>query len=53
MAVDRMAQERIGTHEILAVHLAENDLAEVTGKDRQTPLDHRTRLSGTQAGVGD
>ena len=44
MALDRMAEERIGTHQILALHVAGEDLPEVSGEDRQTPLDHRTRL---------
>ena len=44
MALDRMAEERIGTHQILAFHVAGEDLPEVSGEDRQTPLDHRTRL---------
>ena len=44
MAFDRMAEGGIGTHQILAVHFTGADLAEVSGEDRQTPLDHRTRL---------
>ena len=44
MALDRMAEERIGAHQILAIHFAGEDLAEVSGEDGQTPLDHRTRL---------
>src|SRR5437660_11563142 len=44
MALDRMAEERIGTNQILAVHLASEDLAEVFGEVGQAPLDHRTRL---------
>ena len=44
MALDRMAEERIGAHQILAVHFAGEDFAEVSGEDCQTPLDHRTRL---------
>src|SRR5882757_8770580 len=52
MAFNRMAKERIGTHQILAVHSAGEDLTETSGEDGQTPLDHRTRLRGTQAGVG-
>src|SRR3981081_2539403 len=52
MAFNRMAKERIGTHQKLAVHYAGEDLAEASGEDGQTPLDHRTRLRGTQAGVG-
>jgi SRSO17 transposase len=44
MALDRMAEERIGTHQILALHVAEEELPEVSGEDRQTPLDHRTGL---------
>ena len=32
--------------------LAGDDVAEVSGENCETPLDHRTRLRGTQAGVG-
>ena len=39
-------------YEILAIHAAGEDLIEVSGEDHQTPLDHRTRLRGTQAGIG-
>jgi hypothetical protein len=41
MALDGMAEERIGTRQILAIHLAGEDLDEVFGEDGQTPLDHR------------
>jgi hypothetical protein len=40
MAVDGMAEERIGTHKILVLHLAAKDFTEVSGEDGQTPLDH-------------
>ena len=52
MALDRMAQERGGTYQVLAVHLAGENLAEGSGEDCQTPLDHRTRLPGTETGTG-
>jgi hypothetical protein len=44
MAFDRMAEEGIGAHQVLAIHFVEEDVAEVSGEDRQTPLDHRARL---------
>jgi hypothetical protein len=40
MALDRMAEESIGTHQVLVVHLAGEDFPEVFGEDGQTPLDH-------------
>ena len=36
MATDGMAEERIGAHEILALDLAGDDLAEVSGENCQT-----------------
>jgi SRSO17 transposase len=39
---DRMAEERIGARQILALHGAGENLAQVSGENRQTPLDHRT-----------
>ena len=44
MAPDRMAEERIGTYQILAVHLASEDVDEVFGEEGQASLDHRARL---------
>jgi SRSO17 transposase len=44
MAFDRMAEEGIGTDQILVFHFAGENVAEVAGEDGQTPLDHRTRL---------
>ena len=40
MALNRMAEERIGAYEILALHFAGEDLTEISGEDSQTPLDY-------------
>src|ERR1700744_3615676 len=53
MALDRMAQERIGARQILAIHSAGEDLTEVSGEDCKTPLDHRRVQSRTHSPVGE
>jgi hypothetical protein len=52
MARYRMAEESITTHQVLALHLAGENLSEVFSEDGQTPLDYRARLRGAQTGVG-
>src|SRR3954451_7565213 len=51
MAADRMAEGGSRTCEILAFHSAGGYQTEATGCPRQTALDHRTELRGTQAGT--
>src|SRR3954447_22614828 len=51
MAADRVAEGRNRTREILAFHSAGRNQAEGTGYARQTALDHRTELRGTEAGT--
>src|SRR3954452_17743494 len=51
MAADRMAEGGSRTCEILAFHSAGGYQTEGTGCPRQTALDHRTELRGTQAGT--
>src|ERR1041384_1463970 len=46
MALDRMAEERIRAHKILPIYFAGENIAEVSGENCETPLDHRTRLLG-------
>jgi hypothetical protein len=40
MALDGMAEERIGACEILALYFAGENLTEISGEDSQTPLDY-------------
>src|SRR3954454_9870305 len=51
MAADRVAEGRNRTREILAFHAGGRYQAEGTGCARQTALDHRTELRGTEAGT--
>ena len=49
VVVGRVAQDRIRTDPVLALHSWGPYLAFRSGRSGQTALDHRTRLSGTQA----
>src|SRR3954447_7875133 len=51
MAADRMAGDRKGPYQILAVESARVDQSAQTGCNRQTTLAHRARLRRTQAGT--
>ena len=51
MAADRVAERRSRADQILAIHAAGRHEAEGSGGTRQTPLDHRTGLRGTEAGT--
>src|SRR5579859_447753 len=51
VAADRMAERREGADEILAVQPPGINLSAPSGSAGQTALDHRARLSGTQAGT--
>ena len=51
VVVGRVAQDRIRTDPVLALHSWGPYLAFRSGRSGQTALDHRTRLSGTQAGT--
>src|SRR5271163_2451246 len=51
MAADRMAEDREGADQVLAVDPAGIHRSAPTGGSGQTALDHRTRLSGTQTGT--
>src|SRR5271155_1792677 len=51
MAADRMAEDREGADQVLAVKPAGINRSASTGGSGQTALDYRTRLSGTQTGT--
>src|SRR3954452_7142320 len=51
MAAYRMAKGESRTDEVLAFHSPGQYKAEGTGGPRQTALDHRTELRGTEAGT--
>src|ERR1039457_3604666 len=50
MAADRVAEDREGADEILAVEPAGSHQSASAGGHRQTALGHRARLRGTEAG---
>ncbi len=52
VAAHRMAEGGIRTDQVLAIHLAGGCCALRASAPGQAPLDHRTRLSGTQARTG-
>src|ERR1019366_7336588 len=52
MAADRVAEDRGGADEILAVEPAGSHQSAPAGGHRQTALAHRARLRGTEAGTG-
>src|SRR5262245_36058947 len=51
MVADRMAHRGIRTNQVLAIHSASRYRSSGTGAFRQTSLDHRTGLSGTETGT--
>ncbi len=51
MVADRMASRGIRAHQVLAIHTAGRYRPGGTGASGQTSLDHRTGLSGTEAGT--
>src|ERR1700722_12683439 len=52
VAADRVAPWRGGTAQILVVQPGPRPQAARSGRRRETALDHRTRLSGTETGIG-
>src|SRR5579872_456112 len=51
MVVDRMAGRGNGTHQVLAIHSSGQSRADGSRAFGQTSLDHRTGLSGIEAGT--
>src|SRR5690349_6290886 len=51
MVADGVASRRIRTHQVLAIHAAGRYGPGRTGASGQTSVDHRTGLSGTEAGT--
>src|SRR5262249_22026423 len=51
MVAYRVALRRIGTNQVLAIHSASRLGSPGTGAPGQTSVDHRTGLSGTEAGT--